>query len=91
MDCSDTVAPVGCVEVIDPEEAWLAAEIDALFADAAQPSRAAAVGAATGVHRPSRRRFSCVDRLDDPAGGRRPSSRGGRQRAPPLDGAHRIR
>ncbi|ROZ88005.1 hypothetical protein EEB19_22600 [Gordonia sp. OPL2] len=80
------------MEVIDPEEAWLAAEIDALFADAAvQPRRAHAVGAATGVYRSSRCRSSCVDRLDHPAGGRRPSSRGGRQRAPPRDGVHRTR
>jgi hypothetical protein len=84
-DCLDVVVTQGLPEILEPEEAWLAAEIDALFA-AAHQRRCRCVARSrttTAFGRAARRRIGGTENPDGDGGGRRPSSRGGRQRAPP--------
>lgn len=39
MGCVTDVSPAGCVDLIDVEDTWLAAEIDAVFAQVGDPQQ----------------------------------------------------
>lgn len=86
MGCVTAASPAGCVDVIDAEDTWLAAEIDAVFAQVGDPQQVLPTltcGVAT-----VRRRVpgSCrtAARIAHLRPRHRVVRRGGRQRGPPT-------
>lgn len=84
MVCTDTAPTAGHLEVIDPDELWLAAEIDALFAAASLRHAVVAGGVTTACELRPRRRCEGSGSHREPVRGWVSPSRGGRQRAPPA-------